>query len=292
MVGPQSPDNPTVSVVLSTYNRKEMLDRALRSVKGQSYPVEEIIVCDDGSTDGTQRELAPRFPDVTWIRQENKGVASARNHAIRTARGSWIALLDSDDEWKQEKLERQISLVASKPDSKACHTDEEWIRNGNQTILPQFMDKSPQGLFSRSLRRCLICPSSALIHREVFSEIGLFDESFPVCEDYDFWLRLLLLTEPVLVNEKLVIKHGGHPDQLSTSTWGMDRFRVQSMEKLLNNPNLQKKMQAEVWKTLAEKCKILENGFAKRKKAPEAQKYGHKKESYLYLLNQVKETVR
>ena len=158
--------------------------------------------------------------------------------------------------------------------------------------FPSLWTNLPKAFFSRSLRRCLICPSSALIHREVFSEIGLFDESFPVCEDYDFWLRLLLLTEPVLVNEKLVIKHGGHPDQLSTSTWGMDRFRVQSMEKLLNNPNLPKKMQAEVWKTLAEKCKILENGFAKRKKVPEAQKYGHKKESYLYLLNQVKETVR
>ena len=154
------------------------------------------------------------------------------------------------------------------------------------------MDKSPQKLFYRSLRRCLICPSSALIHSEVFSKIGLFDESFPVCEDYDFWLRLLLLTEPVLVHEKLVIKHGGHPDQLSTSTWGMDRFRVQSMEKLLNDPNLPEKMKTEVWKTLAEKCKILENGFAKRKKTAEAQKYGHKKESYLSLLNQVKETVR
>ena len=292
MVGPSGPDNPTVSVVLTTYNRKEMLERALRSVKGQSYPIDEIIVCDDGSTDGTERELSPKFPSVTWLRQENKGVASARNHAIRKAKGSWIALLDSDDEWKQEKLERQISLIASNPDSKACHTDEVWIRNGNQTILPKFMDKSSETLFARSLRRCLICPSSALLHSEVFSEIGLFDESFPVCEDYDFWLRLFLFTEPALVPEKLVVKHGGHSDQLSTTTWGMDRFRVQSMEKLLNNPNLTEKMQTEVWKALVEKCKILENGFAKRENFLEAKKYGRKKESYLSLLNQVKETVR
>ena len=132
----------------------------------------------------------------------------------------------------------QINCIKNQPASKACHTDEEWIRNGNQVIPPKFLNKAPENLFARSLRRCLICPSSALIHREVFSEIGLFDESLPVCEDYDFWLRLLLLQPPELVDQKLVIKHGGHPGQLSTPTWGMDRFRVKSMEKLLSTPGL------------------------------------------------------
>jgi GT2 family glycosyltransferase len=182
--------------------------------------------------------------------------------------------------------------MKSPPRSLACHTDEEWIRDGNQVIPPKFLDKSPNDLFVRSLRRCLICPSSALIQREVFSEIGLFDESLPVCEDYDFWLRLLLLTEPALVDQKLVVKHGGHPDQLSTSTWGMDRFRVRSMEKLLENPNLPDKSRHEVWKALLDKCEILENGFAKRDKLKEAGEYSRKKENYLSLLNQMEEPVR
>ena len=279
MVDPPSSDNPLVSVVLTTYNRKNLLRRALRSVCAQAHAPAEIIVCDDGSTDGTQQELAPEFPSINWLKQENKGVASARNLGIRHARGSWIALLDSDDEWKPEKLGLQLECMKRNPRSLACHTDEEWIRNGNQVIPPKFLDKSPKDLFVRSLRRCLICPSSALIQREVFSEIGLFDESLPVCEDYDFWLRLLLLTEPALVDQKLVVKHGGHPDQLSTSTWGMDRFRVKSMEKLLENPNLPEERRHEVWKALSEKCEILENGFAKRDKLNEAGNIPEKKKT-------------
>ena len=292
MVDPPGSDNPLVSVVLTTYNRKNMLGRALRSVCAQTRAPDEIIVCDDGSTDGTEQALSIEFPSVVWLKQENKGVASARNLGIRHARGSWIALLDSDDEWKPEKLELQLACMKSTPRSLAGHTDEEWIRDGNQVIPPKFLDKSPNDLFVRSLRRCLICPSSALIQRDVFSEIGLFDESFPVCEDYDFWLRLLLLTEPALVDQKLVVKHGGHPDQLSTSTWGMDRFRVKSMEKLLENPNLPDKSRQEVWKALLEKCEILANGFAKRDKLNEAGEFSRKIENYLSLFNQREEPVR
>ncbi len=292
MVDPPRPDNPLVSVVLTTFNRKESLSRALRSVLGQTRIPEEIIVVDDGSTDGTTRELSTKFSSVVWLKQQNKGVSSARNLGIRKARCSWIALLDSDDEWKPEKLERQIARITNEPSPKACHTDEEWIRNGNQVIPPKFLDKAPENLFARSLRRCLICPSSALIHREVFSQIGLFDESLPVCEDYDFWLRLLLLEPPALVDQKLVLKHGGHPGQLSTSTWGMDRFRVKSMETLLSNPMLTDERRHEVWQALSEKCEILANGFAKRNKQEEAREYSRKKEKYLCLLNQMKVTTR
>lgn len=292
MVDPPGSDNPLVSAVVTTYNRKGMLARALRSLFAQTHAPDEIIVCDDGSTDGTEQALSIEFPSVVWLKQENKGVASARNLGIRHARGPWIALLDSDDEWKTEKLELQLACIRLNSHSRACHTDEEWIRDGNQVIPPKYLDKSPKNLFARSLRRCLICPSSVLLHQNVFSEIGLFDESLPVCEDYDFWLRLLLLTEPALVDQKLVVKHGGHPDQLSTSVWGMDRFRVRSMEMLLKKPNLPDNRRHEVWTALSEKCEILENGFAKRNKPEEAGEYSRKKERYLSLLKQMEEPAR
>ena len=212
---------------------------------------------------------------------------SARNLGIRKARHPWIALLDSDDEWKPEKIEFQINRIKNQTDPMACHTDEKWIRKGNQVIPPKFLDKTPHNLFSRSLRRCLICPSSALIHRKVFPKSASSTNPSLSARTTIFGC-LLLIGTPELVNQKLVVKHGGHSDQLSTSTWGMDRFRVQSMEKLLSNPKLKYNQRHEVWKALSEKCEILQKGFAKRNKLEKTAEYSRKKEKDLALINQMK----
>ena len=286
MGNPTSTEYPRVSVVLTTCDRKDLLSRALRSVVRQSHPVDEIIVVDDGSRDGTIEELAPAFPSVSWLRQENKGVSSARNLGIRRAGGDWIALLDSDDEWEESKLKLQLETILQKPEALASHTGERWIRSGNEVMPPTYLDKSALGLFDRSLLHCLICPSSVLLSREIFSAIGYFDESLPVCEDYDFWLRLLLFTEPILVSEKLVLKHGGHKDQLSTAIWGMDRFRIQAMEKLLENPMLPPEKAREVRAVIVQKCSILSKGFSKRGKLEDSRRYDRKKDQYDSLLGE------
>jgi len=262
-----------ISVVIPVYNRWGLLCSALSSVIEQTYYPSEIIVVDDGSDTPVTPELKERFPQVQFIRQPNGGVASARNNGIKKSTGSWIALLDSDDQWEKTKLEKQVALLQKHSGLLAVHTGEKWMRNGNEVIPPAYLDKSSKTLWERSLKNCLICPSSILLHRTLFDEIGWFDESLPVCEDYDFWLRLLLHTELGLVEERLVDKHGGHPDQLSTTTWGMDRYRVQSLEKILTTCSLLQEQEDALIYTLSEKLSILANGAAKRGKMEQAKQY-------------------
>jgi len=262
-----------ISVVIPVYNRWGLLCSALSSVIEQTYYPSEIIVVDDGSDTPVTPELKERFPQVQFIRQPNGGVASARNNGIKKSTGSWIALLDSDDQWEKTKLEKQVALLQKQSGLLAVHTGEKWMRNGNEVIPPAYLDKSSKTLWERSLKNCLICPSSILLHRTLFDEIGWFDESLPVCEDYDFWLRLLLHTELGLVEERLVDKHGGHPDQLSTTTWGMDRYRVQSLEKILTTCSLRQEQEDVLIHTLSEKLSILANGAAKRGKMEQAKQY-------------------
>ena len=273
-------DGFSISVVIPTYNRWNLLNRALTSVVNQTYPAQEITVVDDGSDESLGDSLRNSFPSVHFLRQENKGVASARNLGIKQSTGEWIALLDSDDEWEPKKLEKQMAFLKKSPELRAIHTEERWIRNGNEVNPPAYLDKSSHLLWERSLRHCLICPSSVLIHRSVFETVGLFDEKLTVCEDYDFWLRLLLEQEIGLVDEKLVIKHGGHEDQLSTTIWGMDRFRVMALQKILSSPLLGNDRKVNVLEVLHKKCDILAQGAEKRRKLEEAQKYRNLSDQY------------
>jgi glycosyltransferase involved in cell wall biosynthesis len=273
-------DGSSISVVIPTYNRWNLSKRALSSVVNQTYPAHQIIVVDDGSDESLSDSLRNLFPSVQFLRQENKGVASARNLGIKQSTGNWIALLDSDDEWEPRKLAKQMAFLEKSPELRAIHTEERWIRNGNEVTPPAYLDKSSHLLWERSLRHCLICPSSVLIHRSLFETVGHFDEKLTVCEDYDFWLRLLLEEVVGLVDEKLVIKHGGHDDQLSTTTWGMDRFRVMALQKILNNPLLSNDRRIKVIQVLHEKCGILAQGAEKRGKLEEAQKYKNLSDPY------------
>ena len=285
MVAPYPTDNFLVSVIIPTHNRLSFLKAALKSVFEQSYKIHEIIVVDDGSTDGTAKYLSKNFPTVSVICQKNQGVSSARNNGIRQATGEWIALLDSDDRWLPEKIEKQVGFLFQNRSYRACQTMEKWIRNGNHVMPPKYLEKSENGLFQRSLQRCIICPSSVILHSTLFDEIGLFDESLPLCEDYDFWIRLLLENKIGLIEELLVIKNGGHCDQLSRSSWGLDRYRIQSLEKLLVVENLDKVREKMVLETLIEKINLTIHGFQKHNKKRKSEIYMKKKEKALNRLN-------
>jgi len=291
MVDPSGADNFPVSVIIPTHNRAEYLPHALDSVYSQTCPVVEVIVVDDGSTDHNVEKLSSTYPSVQFLRQENHGVSSARNLGIVKASHPWIALLDSDDRWAPQKLERQINHLSLNPSLRAVHTGEKWIRNGQQVNIPATLDKSEDRLWERSLEKCIICPSSVLLHQSVFEKIGNFDHSLPICEDYDFWLRLLLTHKIGLIDEPLVHKYGGHPDQLSMSTWGLDRFRVQSLEKISTFKNISPRHRAQIYETIIRKTDLLVKGFIKYKKHQEAHRYQALKEQATEELSILNESI-
>ncbi len=265
--------NCDISVVIPTYNRAEWLRQALASVTAQTLPPGEIIVVDDGSDDGTQQMIANEFPGCRYLRQENQGVSSARNLGIEAADGQWIALLDADDQWLPEKLATQLALLEQHPGHRICHTEEIWIRNGRRVNPMKKHAKCGGHIFRNCLPLCVISPSSVIIHRTLFEEVGLFDPDLPACEDYDLWLRICA-REPVLfVEHPQIVKHGGHEDQLSRRYWGMDRFRVRALEKIIHSGAIQGADLVAARNTLREKAGILAQGAEKRGRHSEAAHY-------------------
>ena len=274
-----------VSVILPTYNRRELLPRALASVLGQTRPPDEVMVVDDGSTDETERLVRRDFSEVRYLRQENRGVAAARNHGIQEARGEWLAFLDSDDEWLPGKLEKQMNALAESTDLLLCHTNEVWMRRGKRVNPMKKHAKCGGRIFSKCLPLCTISPSSVILHRRVLEKTGLFDESLPACEDYDLWLRVSSLFPVLYLEEPLLIKYGGHSDQLSRRYWGMDRFRIRALEKLLTSGTLSPTDRRAAARMLIEKIDLYLSGARKRKKWKEAAIYQKKRDGYARLLD-------
>jgi GT2 family glycosyltransferase len=261
-----------ISAVIPVYNRKQFIRRAVDSVLKQTTPVWEIIVVDDGSTDGTPKILKSYGDCIKVIRQDNMGVSAARNAGIKASGGDWIGLLDSDDEWLPDKITKAKIFHESNPQIKIFQTEEIWIRNGRRVNPKQKHQKHGGWILKQSLPLCIVSPSAAVIERKLFEEIGLFDESFPVCEDYDLWLRAARYYPIGLDREAGIIKYGGHDDQLSRKYWGMDHFRIMAMEKHLKDPKLPDRERRWVLEEIVNKFKILINGARKRGKDVSEQK--------------------
>lgn len=254
-----------ISVVIPTLNRINTLQRALDSVINQTYKPAEIIVVDNGSSDGTLKFLREQYPKITILTENKIGVSSARNKGIKKSINQWIALLDSDDAWHPRKLEIQTSMLDSAlKEYNLIHTDEVWFRNNKH--INQMKKHKKQGgyIFERCLSLCCISPSSVLFKKNILDKVGLFDESLPVCEDYDMWLKICSSEEVLFAQDKLTYKYGGHKDQLSKSYWGMDRFRIKSIENVIKNFDLTYKQKKQAKKELIKKLKIIINGAFKR----------------------------
>ena len=254
-----------ISVVIPTLNRINTLQRALDSVINQTYKPAEIIVVDNGSSDGTLKFLREQYPKITILTENKIGVSSARNKGIKKSINQWIALLDSDDAWHPRKLEIQTSMLDSAlKEYNLIHTDEVWFRNNKH--INQMKKHKKQGgyIFERCLSLCCISPSSVIFKKNILDKVGLFDESLPVCEDYDMWLKICSSEEVLFAQDKLTYKYGGHKDQLSKSYWGMDRFRIKSIENIIKNFDLTYKQKKQAKRELIKKLKIIINGAFKR----------------------------
>jgi len=256
--------NNSIAVIIPTFNRWPILQRAVDSVLAQTQQPDEIIIVDDGSTDNTSLNLKQYYADkVTVLVQPNRGVSAARNIGITKAKSHWIALLDSDDAWLSDKLQQQTNLILNNENCVLCHTDEIWVRNGVRVNQMDKHKKSGGDIFENCLPLCAISPSSALIKQEVFKEIGYFDESLPACEDYDLWLRLCAKYEVHYIDSPMLTKYGGHEDQLSRKHWGMDRFRITALHKLLTQSELTESQRQLTLNMLEHKTIILLKGAFK-----------------------------
>ena len=260
-----------VSVVIPTYNRINLLERAVNSVIRQTKNAFEIIVVDDGSDDNSSEMVKQKFGSVILVRQENCGVSAARNRGIEISKGDWIALLDSDDEWKPNKLEKQINALNKDPDYFFCHTNETWIRNGVRVNQGKRHKKYGGYIFDKCLDICRISPSSALFKKSILEHVGLFDNELHVCEDYDLWLRITREHKILFIDEPLIIKYGGHSDQLSKNIDGIEIYRIRSLEKLLRNKRIKRDDRLLATEMLLRKLNIYYNGCIKRGKKESAE---------------------
>jgi len=260
-------------VLISTYNRLPKVKEAIDSVLKQTYRDFELWVVDDGSTDGTGELLKVFGNKIKYLCQVNRGVSAARNLGLKVSRGKYVAFLDSDDLWEPRKLEIQVRCMEANPQFPLCYTDEIWIRMGVRVNPKKKHAKYSGWIFEKCLPLCIISPSSAIMKRTLLDEIGGFDENLPVCEDYDFWLRVTRRYPVLFIDKKLIVKRGGHPDQLSTRSWGNDRYRVMALEKLLRFQDLKAEEKSMVSRELVRKCHILSRGFDKRGKREEGRRY-------------------
>ena len=256
---------PFVSVIIPTYNRKELVGRAIDSVIAQTYTDWELIASEDGTCDPT--EAAGNDLPIRFIRLPlHRGVAAARNTGVSHGSGSWICFLDSDDAWHKDKLHKQVAWLRAHRKFRIVQTQEVWIRKGVRVNPPKSHLKIHGFQFKENLERCMITPSSVMMEKSLFLECGGFNESMPACEDYDLWLRITRAHPVGLLDEPLLTRFGGREDQLSAIVPILDRFRIRSILDLLNGRTLSPEQTDLARRELARKAAIVANGYTKRGK--------------------------
>ncbi|MCF7949829.1 MAG: glycosyltransferase family 2 protein [Spirochaetaceae bacterium] len=301
-------NQPWVSVIIPVYNRPKLATEAVRSVLLQSYPQLECILVDDGSSEAPQEacRLFAADPRFRYLPIAHSGMPGAvRNRGVEAARYGLLAFLDSDDLWLPRKLELQVQLLQSgesgfwqgEPAQRLggtaplVHSREVWLR-GEKIISQKGQRFQRRGdVFAEALKKCMIGPSTVLMRRDVYEQLGGFREDLEIAEDYELWLRLTALYPVDFVEEPLIVKRAGHGQQLSEKYGHIELFRLKGLEDLVRRrwfaeqapkqapsqaPHLQQMAASE----LADKCAIYAAGCRKRGREQEAQLYEAKAAEY------------
>lgn len=225
-------ESPSISVIIPCFNCEKYVLASVRSVYAQNWPNIEVIVVDDGSTDDSAGLVRAHFPGVRLIQQPNQGVAAARNNGLANATGEWIAFLDADDIWLHNKLTLQWALLQASPAVRMCyaawHVWQSDAPEPTEELLGQLRSNasssgggSPQigasgWIYPELLLDCVVWTSTVLAHRSVFNEVGDFDTSLRIGEDYDLWLRASRVTKILRVPDKLAL-YRIHPASITKS---------------------------------------------------------------------------
>jgi glycosyltransferase involved in cell wall biosynthesis len=183
---------PLITVIIPTYNRKEKTLRAILSVLEQGRNDVEILVVDDGSTDGTVEFLTEQKLPITLLQKENGGVSSARNFGIKHAKGAYIAFLDSDDTWLPNKLNAQIEYFNTHPEASLVYTDQYLCIDGKDLDITRFQRNKPENNFALPafVQFTPAHTSTVLIKKEVLDTVGYFNETLKMHEDSELWNRV------------------------------------------------------------------------------------------------------
>ncbi len=265
-----------VTIIIPTYNRKSYLEDAIDSVLGQNFTHFGIIVVDDGSDDGTA-DLVRGLGDpkkLEYMRFSHSGVpGKVRNAGARMAKGNYLAFLDSDDLWKPEKLTRQIAFFEEHPGIRICHSREIWQRGEKIVSQAGQRHRRSGNIFPDALKKCIIGPSTVMMRRELFEEFSGFREDLEIAEDYELWLRITAKYPVGYIDEPLVIKRGGHPDQLSEKYGQIEIFRIKALLLNLEAGAFGGDQRVLAARELARKCRVYAAGCEKRGKSEEARRY-------------------
>jgi glycosyltransferase involved in cell wall biosynthesis len=268
-----------ISVVIPTYNRKTYLAEAIRSVRAQSYRDWELIVVDDGSTDGTPTAIS--WEGIRYLRADHSGYPGrVRNIGARAARGAYIAFLDSDDLWKPEKLSRQAAFFRDHPDISLCHTREIWLRNGAVISQAGQRHKRSGNIFEDALKKCVIGPSTTVLTKNLFQQHGGFHPGLEIAEDYELWLRICSVEEVGYIDEALVVKRAGHGDQLSERYGRIEFFRLAALRENIERRVFRGYNRKLALEEMSRKCRIYAAGCRKRGREREAAEYSALAEEY------------